>query len=256
SFTNAYQRRLGKFETANSGTLFLDEIADLSPELQPKILRAIEYKSFERIGGNEMIHSDVRVIAATSKDLEKLVEEDKFRPELYDRLNVIPIYIPPLRDRKDDIPLLIEYFMKALGSSKKIKGDVLKQFLLYDWPGNVRELKCVVERLVIMSEGDEITLYDVEKYWKKCDYTCDNSTHTNHLEDEMKCMFLPQTIAKIANCKLESILKIGRKKWPEIKYYVSGDGLHLIHIDDAIEFFKATDKPEMAERLRRYREEI
>ena len=156
AFTGAYTSRKGKFELANGGTVFLDEIGDMPLSLQPKILRVIQDKEIERIGGEKTIKVDVRIIAATNRDLKKLVEEGKFREDLYYRLNVIPIYIPALRERKEDIPLLVEYFLDAYNKkhnkSVKISPEALKVMMDYEWSGNVRELENLIERLVIMKD--------------------------------------------------------------------------------------------------------
>jgi DNA-binding NtrC family response regulator len=166
AFTNAIRTRIGRFEMSNGGTIFLDEIAEMSPHLQVKLLRILQEQEFERLGGTKTIKCDIRVIAATNKDLDKLVQENKFREDLYYRLRVIPIEIPPLRERRSDIPLLIHHFleMNAKPKGKKIKSmskDVVNAFMDYDWPGNVRELENIIERMVILSEEDEITVQDI-----------------------------------------------------------------------------------------------
>jgi len=162
SFTGAFEKKKGKFELADGGTLFLDEIGDMSLQTQAKVLRVIETQEFQRVGGNKNINVDVRIIAATNKDLREEVKKSHFREDLYFRLNVIPLLIPPLRDRKDDIPLLVEYFLESLAIEygkhpKKIMPETLKGIESYDWPGNVRELKNVIERLVIMTPSNIIT---------------------------------------------------------------------------------------------------
>jgi len=163
AFTGAHARRIGKFELADGGTIFLDEIGELSMELQAKILRVIQEKEFERIGGNDLIKSDVRIISATNKDLNEEVEKGRFRKDLFYRLNVYPIDIPPLRARREDIPLLTGYFLKnkALGVSKEIPGPTdnqIEMLLEYSWPGNVRQLEHVIERAVISSDFKEFRL--------------------------------------------------------------------------------------------------
>ncbi|MFO7448240.1 MAG: sigma 54-interacting transcriptional regulator [Ignavibacteriaceae bacterium] len=161
SFTGANERRTGKFELANNSTLFLDEIGEMPLELQVKLLRAIQEKEIERLGGKETINVDVRIIAATNRDLFKEVEEGNFRSDLYYRLNVFPITIPPLRERKDDIPELAQYFLNhsAKYIGKKITGfspGVTKSLINYSWPGNVRELEHLIERSVILTNGTTI----------------------------------------------------------------------------------------------------
>jgi len=156
AFTGAVARRRGRFEQADGGTLFLDEIGDMSVRTQAKVLRSLEEQAFERVGGKETIKVDVRVIAASNRDLAALIGEGRFREDLYYRLNVIPIEVPPLRAHKDDIPLLIEHFIALFCHEngkpvKRLDGEALAYFLSYDWPGNVRELRNMVERLVIMA---------------------------------------------------------------------------------------------------------
>ncbi|MEO0122819.1 MAG: sigma-54 dependent transcriptional regulator [candidate division WOR-3 bacterium] len=151
AFTGAVARKIGKFELAHKGTIFLDEIGDLGIDLQAKILRVIQEKTFERLGGTASIKVDVRIIAASNKDLHTLVNERRFREDLYYRLSVFPIIIPPLRDRKEDIPLLVEHFLKKIKSNKKISESALQKLINYDWPGNVRELENTIERANILA---------------------------------------------------------------------------------------------------------
>lgn len=167
AFTGAIATKIGRFEAAHEGTVFLDEIGDMSPGLQVKILRVLQEKEFERVGGRSSIKVDVRVVAATNQDLERAVEEKKFRNDLYYRLNVIPIHLPPLRERKEDVALLISHFMDkiALRKKKTVKGinpDAVKMLEGYDWPGNIRELENLVERLVVLKEpNSSITVRDL-----------------------------------------------------------------------------------------------
>ena len=166
AFTGATERRRGKFDLAHNGTLFLDEIADMSLPTQAKILRILQEQRFERVGGGQTIQVDVRVFTATNKDLEKEIAAGRFRQDLYYRLNVIPIYVPRLIDRKEDIPELAEYFLKVYsplkgGKKKAITEGAVKKLMQHDWPGNVRELKNIIERLVIMTPGDTITADDI-----------------------------------------------------------------------------------------------
>ncbi|MCD6489118.1 MAG: sigma 54-interacting transcriptional regulator [Thermodesulfobacterium sp.] len=175
SFTGALISKPGKFELTNGGTIFLDEIGDLPLHLQAKLLRVIQDKTFERIGGTKSIKVDIRIIAATNKDLEEMVKDGSFREDLYFRLNVIPIYLPPLRERKEDIPLLIDHFLKKFnkeyGKNISITKDVMERLVNYSWPGNVRELENTIERLIILAEGDRITLNDLPFYIKQADDT-------------------------------------------------------------------------------------
>jgi len=162
AFTGAYARKLGRFELADQGTIFLDEIGEISPAIQAKLLRVLEEKKFNRVGGVETIQVDTRVIAATNKDLEQNVKTGKFREDLYFRLNVFPIWIPPLRERREDIPLLVEYFLnKYHYQGEKLSPDLMDQLINYDWPGNVRELKNVLERAMILSDGKNIEAHHV-----------------------------------------------------------------------------------------------
>ncbi|MBI5559353.1 MAG: sigma-54-dependent Fis family transcriptional regulator [Deltaproteobacteria bacterium] len=166
AFTHAIRTRLGRFELADSGTVFLDEVAEMSPMLQVKLLRVLQEKQFERIGGTKTIISDFRVIAATNKNLEDEVSKGRFREDLYYRLTVVPIKAPPLRDRISDIPLLAEYFIEKFNRSKKraisgISEEAMRHLLRYPWPGNVRELENVVERMVLLSHGERIGCDDL-----------------------------------------------------------------------------------------------
>ncbi|MDA2926277.1 sigma-54 dependent transcriptional regulator [Acidobacteria bacterium AH-259-G07] len=166
AYTGATESRKGKFELADQGTLFLDEVGDMSLKTQAKVLRVLEEQRFYPVGSNEAIEVDVRVIAATNKDLEQEIEKANFRQDLFFRLNVIPFEVPPLRDRKEDIPELVEYFMEDFcqryGKRKKrIQTEAMSKLQCYQWPGNVRELKNTIERLAIMVPGQEVTLFDL-----------------------------------------------------------------------------------------------
>jgi len=165
AFTGAMSMRKGRFELADKGTIFLDEIGDLPLTLQPKILRVLQEKEFERVGGEKTIKVSIRLIAATSRDLEGQVSSGKFREDLYYRLNVVPVYLPPLKERRVDIPVLAEYFLKKYNKendkSAKITPEVLDALVDYEWPGNVRELENTIERLVVMSARKVIGLSDL-----------------------------------------------------------------------------------------------
>jgi DNA-binding NtrC family response regulator len=169
AFTGAYKSRIGRFEMANGGTIFLDEIGEMSPALQVKLLRVLQEKRFERVGGTKTIHVDARIIAATNKNLIAALNKGKFREDLYYRLNVIPIKVPPLRQRKSDIPLLIDFFMKKFqkGKEKKITGfspEAMDAMLKYDWPGNVRELENVIKRLTILCDYQVVGCEDLPEH--------------------------------------------------------------------------------------------
>jgi transcriptional regulator with PAS, ATPase and Fis domain len=161
AFTGAAGRKIGIIEAANGGTLFLDELADMSPSTQVKLLRTLQEKTIRRIGGNEDTSIDIRIIAATNKNLEDAVIAGNFRQDLFYRLNVVPIIIPPLRDRKEDIPVLVDYFLKRFGPRKRIAENVMKYFLQYSWPGNVRELEAIIERIAIFSRNESIEFSDL-----------------------------------------------------------------------------------------------
>jgi transcriptional regulator with GAF, ATPase, and Fis domain len=159
SFTGALQRRLGRFESADGGTIFLDEVGEVPPETQVALLRVLQEREFERVGGNQTVRVDVRVLAATNRDLGASVADGTFRRDLFYRLNVFPIQLPVLRDRIDDVPLLVEYLVdryakKAGKRIRSISKDTLSLFRSYDWPGNIRELQNVVERAVILCDGE------------------------------------------------------------------------------------------------------
>ena len=156
SFTGAIRTRIGRFEQANGGTIFLDEIGDMNPVLQVKILRVLQNRTFERVGGAETIDADVRIIAATNKNLEQSIEKGKFREDLYYRLNVFPIHLPPLRERKSDIPGLVNHFVKYFNETMQkqiteIADETIKYLMEYNWPGNIRELENLMERAVILN---------------------------------------------------------------------------------------------------------
>ncbi|RLA78015.1 MAG: sigma-54-dependent Fis family transcriptional regulator [Deltaproteobacteria bacterium] len=155
AFTGAVRDRRGRFELADRGTIFLDEVSEMSPALQVKLLRVLQEREFERVGDTRTVRVDIRVIAATNQDLEELVRQGRFREDLYYRLNVIPIHIPPLRERKSDIPLLLLHFLKAFNALRggRVEGfspEAMNLLMEYDWPGNVRELENLVERLVVL----------------------------------------------------------------------------------------------------------
>ena len=167
AFTGALQRRLGRFELADGGTLFLDEVGDLPLETQIALLRVLQEREFERVGGTEVLRADVRVISATNRDLQAAIADGAFRSDLYYRLNVFPIKLPPLRDRKEDVPLLVNYFVDryAKRAGKKIKHiqkKALEALQEYSWPGNVRELQNVIERSLIIGETNE---FSIDKSW-------------------------------------------------------------------------------------------
>jgi two-component system response regulator AtoC len=167
AFTGAYERRIGRFEQANGGTIFLDEIGEIDASTQVKLLRVMsESRSFERVGGSQTLHADVRVIAATNKDLAAMVSEGKFRDDLYFRLNVVKITMPPLRERKEDIPLLVRAFLRQFCKANErplldLTADAMSALVAYEWPGNVRELRTAIEHGVVMASGPKLGLRDL-----------------------------------------------------------------------------------------------
>jgi DNA-binding NtrC family response regulator len=169
AFTGAHERRIGRFEQANGGTIFLDEIGEIDPSTQVKLLRVMsEQRAFERVGGTQTLRADVRVIAATNKNLEQMVREGKFRDDLYFRLNVVRITMPPLRARKEDIPLLVRSFLRHFSKANEkplldITTDAMNTLLAYDWPGNVRELRTAIEHGVVMGSGSKVTVRDLPR---------------------------------------------------------------------------------------------
>ena len=171
AFTGAISDRKGRFEMANGGTLFLDEIGDMSCHLQVKLLRVLQEKEFEPVGSEKTLHVDVRIIAATNKNLEKAVAEARFREDLFYRLNVLPVYVPSLRQRRSDIPLLVEYFIKKFNqlNQKKIEGvfaEAMNLLYWYAWPGNVRQLENLIERLVFLNDGGIIDVHDIPSQYQ------------------------------------------------------------------------------------------
>jgi transcriptional regulator with PAS, ATPase and Fis domain len=168
AFTGATSDKPGKFEMAKGGTIFLDEIGDMSADLQVKVLRVLEEGEFERVGGNETIKTDARIIAATHRDLEEEVQKGSFREDLFYRLYVIPILLPTLKERKGDIPYLVAYFLDEFSHKKeelptKVSDEAMKILVNYSWPGNVRELRNLIERLVVLNEGEQILPEDLPR---------------------------------------------------------------------------------------------
>lgn len=193
AYTDARGERTGKFEQADGGTLFLDEIGDMSPSLQVKLLRVLEENKFEKLGSNEIIHVDVRIVVATNCDLREKVQKQEFRNDLFYRLNVVPIHLPPLRERKEDLPLLANHFLQELSQSyglprKKLAPGALKRLMHYDWPGNVRELWNVLELASVLS-GDKRTILEVDDFATLDDEPLSRLTSTELLLD---CFRLPE----------------------------------------------------------------
>ncbi len=239
AFTGAYQDKKGKFEIADGGTIFLDEIADMSLEAQSKVLRVIEEMQVERIGGVNSINIDVRIIAATNKNIEKEIEEGRFRKDLYYRLNVVPIHIPPLRERREDIPDLLEYYLNYFSrinnKKKKVLSKKAMDFLTYDynWPGNIRELKNLMERLSILVREDEISLDDIRKnipYQEDLSFI-PSGTNLRRAKEDFEKKYIISTLklvnynitkaAKILNVERSNLYKIMKRLGINIEDYTN-----------------------------------
>lgn len=225
AFTGAIKRKPGRFELANGGTIFLDEIGDLPLSTQAKLLRVIQERTFERVGGTETLNVDVRVIAATNKNLEREVREGRFREDLYYRLNVIPITLPPLRQRREDIPYLIDFFLNKYRdkTSKNVRfsKDAIDVLLKYDYPGNVRELENIVERCVTLSTSDIITKDDLPDFvFKKTDGIRMLSLSDVAAKAEEEYIIKVLKATKGNKTRAAEILGISRKTlWEKIKAY-------------------------------------
>jgi len=211
AFTGAIRRKKGRFELADGGTIFLDEIGEIPPATQLFLLRVLQEKRFERVGGEETLKVDVRVIAATNRDLHKEVMEGRFREDLYYRLNVIPIFIPPLRERKDDIPILTKHFLEIYSASnrKAIRGfseEVMEIFLDYHWPGNVRELQNVIEHAVILTKGEMITENDLPQSLKTATHR--DEAESTSLKETEKNLIL-KVLQEVGGNKYQAAKKLG-----------------------------------------------
>jgi formate hydrogenlyase transcriptional activator len=201
AFTGAIAARVGRLELADQGTIFLDEVGDIPLELQPKLLRALQEKEFERLGSTRTITTDVRIVAATNRDLEKLVASGQFRSDLFYRLNVFPITVPPLRERREDIPLLVQYFLSKFSQRMKknietIAPEGMEALSRYAWPGNIRELEHVIERAVILSSGPVLKIAPFEPAPVHADLPSTSSS-LEDLEREHIIRVLRETKGKI-----------------------------------------------------------
>jgi transcriptional regulator with GAF, ATPase, and Fis domain len=188
AFTGAHDKRIGKFEQADGGSIFLDEIGELPLEAQVKLLRVLQEKEIERLGGTYTKKINVRIITATNRNLEKEVAEGRFRLDLYYRLNVFPIVLPALRQRKEDIGLLAYYFLRKYAKKSNrninnISGEVMEELMAYDWPGNIRELEHLIERSILLTQGDEITNIEIPSYSSMQQYIGDDNLRIKTMEE-------------------------------------------------------------------------
>jgi DNA-binding NtrC family response regulator len=211
AFTGAVQTRIGRFESAHGGTIFLDEIGELSLGLQVKLLRVLQERSFERVGGTKTIDVDVRVVAATNQDLEEAVRQKRFREDLYYRLNVIPVIIPPLRERRSDIPQLVNHFLAKLNHGKSTvmtdcTPDAMARLMEYHWPGNIRELENMVERVAIMSRSGTIEASDLPDRIRRSPSTAEQ-TASHFISFSDQGVNLPREIEQLENRLIADALR-------------------------------------------------
>jgi len=226
AFTGAIKTKIGKFEIANEGTLFLDEIGDISPQVQTKLLRVIETKKLERVGGNKTIGFDVRLIAATNKDLHKEIKEGRFREDLFYRINVINIHIPPLRDRMEDFPLLINYFLEKFNAKfnrkiKNISSGAYNKLLNYNFPGNIRELENIIEHAFVLCGGDEIAVDHLPDKFSNATEKPMESKGENPLFSAEKSAIV-ETLQKHNGNRTKTAIELGVDKstlWRKMKKY-------------------------------------
>lgn len=221
AFTGAVERREGKFSQANTGTLFLDEIADMSLDTQTKVLRILQEGEFQRVGGQETLTTDVRIIAATNKELTEMVKKNTFREDLYFRLHVVPIHVPPLRERKEDIPLLADYFLNNFSHENNkpkliIEKEVIEKLISYNWPGNIRELKNLIERMVIMVDGNRIEVNQLPADFMIQDFMSNDTIHKQQslraFREQSEVQYLQYLIKQTSGniAEIAEILKVDR----------------------------------------------
>ena len=215
AFTGAHERKPGRFERANTGTLFLDEISEISPKIQVKLLRVLQEKEFERVGGSEIIKTDARILAATNANLENMVREKTFREDLYYRLKVVSINVPPLRDRREDIPILADKFAEESSSSNNKPKPLLSPELLnalqeYSWPGNVRELKNTIESMVVLSRKSELSIDSLPEQFHSIQKYQPSLSAGIQLKDAEKYLIM-ETLASTSNNKTKSSRNTGNK---------------------------------------------
>jgi DNA-binding NtrC family response regulator len=215
AFTGAVERRIGRFELADGGTLFLDEVGEIEPAMQVKILRVLEERAFERVGGQKTISVDLRLIAATNKDLKKLVNEGKFRDDLFYRLSVVSVSLPPLRERREDIPLLANAFLGQCSrdNSKPVREmtpEALNVLMAYDWPGNVRELRNTIEQMVVLARAERLTLRDVPAAIRGgADLTKISAVRTGMTVEEAERQLIVQALKETGGNRTRAAEKIG-----------------------------------------------
>jgi Nif-specific regulatory protein len=192
AFTGAVASKPGRFELARGGTIFLDEVGDVPPALQAKLLRVLQERTFERLGGTKTLTTDARIVSATNRDLEAMSKAGEFREDLYWRLNVVPIFLPPLRDRREDLPVLIEFFLerfsRAAGSDVRLSAEAMRRLMSYPWPGNIRELENTMQRLVVLAEEDEIGARDLPMHLLMHDAPDETAAGGLTLDEEVEAM--------------------------------------------------------------------
>jgi DNA-binding NtrC family response regulator len=215
AFTGAVERRIGRFELADGGTLFLDEIGELEPQIQVKLLRVLEERAFERVGGAKTLQVDVRLVAATNKDLKKLVSEGKFRDDLFYRLSVVTVDLPPLRERRDDIPLLVKSFLDEFSREngkqvRELTPEATNLLLAYDWPGNVRELRNAIEQMVVLARGERLTVRDVPAAIRGgADLTKINVVRTGMTVEDAERQLIVQALKETDGNRTKAAQRIG-----------------------------------------------
>ena len=215
SFTGAVERRIGRFELADGGTLFLDEVGELEPQMQVKLLRVLEERAFERVGGAKTLQVDVRLVAATNKQLKKLVSEGKFRDDLFYRLSVVTVDLPPLRERREDIPLLVREFLQEFGREngkqvRELTPEALNMLLAYDWPGNVRELRNAIEQMVVLARAERLTVRDVPAAIRGgADLTMINVVRPGMTVEDAERQLIVQALKEMDGNRTKAAQKIG-----------------------------------------------
>ena len=215
AFTGAVERRIGRFELADGGTLFLDEVGELEPQMQVKLLRVLEERAFERVGGAKTLEVDVRLVAATNKQLKKLVSEGKFRDDLFYRLSVVTVDLPPLRERRDDIPLLVKAFLDEFNHEngkqvRELTPEALNVLLAYDWPGNVRELRNTIEQMVVLARSERLTVRDVPAAIRGgADLGKINVVRTGMTVEDAERQLIMQALKEMGGNRTKAAQKIG-----------------------------------------------